>query len=133
MEQQTKRPNSGDPESLRGQRGKGLPPIIQAVFFILCGAIVVIWENFGKIARTVYERGTDYGTELIGSRKGPPQKVRVRVLPIDNYDQLTVEQILSHIGSLSTEELALIKNFEMRQQNRSPVVEAIDKRLAEIG
>jgi hypothetical protein len=134
MEEKTNRPGAGDAEFLLGQLGKGIQLIVQAVLFIVCGAVVVVYEGFGKFFQAVYEKGTQYGKDLVApaAPKPPAQKVKVRVLPIDDYSRLTVDQIIDRLQGLSPEELTLIKSFEIGQQNRSAVLEAIDRRVSEV-
>jgi hypothetical protein len=134
MEEKRDQPESGDAEFLLGQIGKGIQLILQAVLFILSGAVVVAWEGFGKLSHTVYGKGAQYGMDLLkrSAPKPPPQKIKVPMLAIDNYSQLPAEQIISRLEGLSPDELTLIKNFEMGQQNRSVILEAIDKRLGEV-
>jgi hypothetical protein len=134
MEEKSNRQGSGDAEFLLGQMGKGIRLIIQTVFFIVCGVIVVIWEGFGKAVQTVYEKGSEYGTDLLSIPAAKPasQKVKVPVLPIDNYSHLSVDEIFARLKTLSAEELTMIKNFEMGQQHRSVILEAIEKKLGEV-
>jgi hypothetical protein len=133
MDEQGSRPGRGDAEFLLRQLGNGVQIVFKAIFFILCGAIVVIWESFGKAFQTVYEKGSEYGADLlsVSAPKPAPQKVKVRVLPIDNYSHLSVDELLSRLETLSAEELAMIKSLEMAQQNRSVILEAIEKKLGE--
>jgi hypothetical protein len=134
MEEKRDRPESGDAEFLLGQIGKGIQLVLQAVLFILSGAVVVAWEGFGKLSHTVYGKGTQYGLDLLkrGAPKPPAEKIRVPVLPLDNYSQLSVEDIISRLEGLSPEELTLIRNFESGQENRSAVLKAIDQRLGQV-
>src|SRR5215203_6117181 len=43
--------------------------------------------------------------------------------PIEGYDELTVEEVSSRLGSLSTEELREVRDYEERNKNRETVLE----------
>ena len=131
MNKRTHRPNSPGAQLSLGQLGKGVQLIAQAVFFIACGTIVVVYESFGKLFQTAYGKASPNGRDSTTPQKSAREKVKVRLLPIDDYSQLTIDQIISRLEELSTEELILIRDFETRQENRSAVLRAIDSKLAE--
>jgi arsenate reductase-like glutaredoxin family protein len=49
--------------------------------------------------------------------------------PIQNYDELTVDDISRQVGSLSTEELRVVRDYEERTKNRDTVLEQLDRRI----
>ena len=49
--------------------------------------------------------------------------------PIEDYDGLTVEEVSSRVGSLSTEELREVRDYEERNKNRETVLEQLDRRI----
>jgi arsenate reductase-like glutaredoxin family protein len=49
--------------------------------------------------------------------------------PIQNYDQLTVNDISKQVGSLSAEELRVVRDYEERTKNRDTVLEQLDRRI----
>ncbi len=49
--------------------------------------------------------------------------------PIQNYDDLTVEDISRRIGGLSTEELRMVRDYEERTKNRDTVLEPLDRKI----
>src|SRR5215204_4222876 len=49
--------------------------------------------------------------------------------PIEDYDGLTVEEVSSRVGSLSTEELREVRDYEERNKNRETVLEQLDRKI----
>jgi len=69
-------------------------------------------------------------------RKEPGPKTsaeitRVRVLPIDNYDNLPLTDILARLSQLSAEQLQVLREYEQAHQARPEVLEAINNRLTQ--
>jgi hypothetical protein len=50
-------------------------------------------------------------------------------LPIEGYDELSVEEISGHIGSLSAEDVRVVRVYEERNKNRETLLEQLDRRL----
>jgi hypothetical protein len=114
--------------------GKGLQFLIQTPLFILVGVLVVIWETINKLFHAVYQQGAQLTSERGEGAKAEvsPVKIKVPMMPIDNYSQLDIEGVISRLEGLSVSELAIVENFERKHENRAPVVDAIEKRLSEI-
>src|SRR5215213_6869643 len=49
--------------------------------------------------------------------------------PIEGYDELTVEEVTSRLGSLSTKDLREVGDYEERNKNRETVLEQLDRRI----
>jgi exonuclease VII large subunit len=49
--------------------------------------------------------------------------------PIAGYDELTVEEVSGRLGSLSTEDLREVRDYEERTKNRETVLEQLDRRI----
>jgi hypothetical protein len=49
--------------------------------------------------------------------------------PIEGYDELTVEEVSSRLGALSTEELREVRDYEERAKNRETILEKLDRRI----
>jgi signal transduction histidine kinase len=49
--------------------------------------------------------------------------------PIENYDDLNADDISKRAGSLSVEELRVIRDYEERNKNRDTVLEQLDRRI----
>jgi hypothetical protein len=49
--------------------------------------------------------------------------------PIQNYDELTAEDISRRVGGLSAEELRVVRDYEERNKNRDTVLENLDRRI----
>ena len=52
--------------------------------------------------------------------------------PIAAYDQLTASQIRSRLGHLNKAELRKVRTLEKRGKGRKSILDAIEKRLAEL-
>jgi hypothetical protein len=49
--------------------------------------------------------------------------------PIEGYDELSVEEISGHIGSLSAEDVRVVRVYEERNKNRETLLEQLDRRI----
>src|ERR671912_597676 len=49
--------------------------------------------------------------------------------PIEGYDELTVEEVSGRLGSLSTEDLRVVRDYEERNKNRDTILEQLDRRI----
>src|SRR5215204_414989 len=49
--------------------------------------------------------------------------------PIEGYDELTVEEVTSRLGSLSTEDLREVRDYEERNKNRETILEQLDRMI----
>src|ERR687893_20803 len=49
--------------------------------------------------------------------------------PIEDYDELTVEEISARLGALSSEELREVRDYEERTKNRDTILEELDRRI----
>jgi hypothetical protein len=134
MEVNIKEEPQSEAEPSYSYLGKGLQFLIQTPLFILVGVIVVIWETINKLFQAVYQQGAQFTSERGESAKAEisPVKIKVPMMPIDNYSQLDIEEVIGHLEGLSVSELGIVANFEKDHQNRAPVLAAIEKRLAEI-
>jgi hypothetical protein len=110
---------------------RGAQQLTLTVFYVGCGATVLVWEGFEQLSKTLYK-----GVRPFWRRKGVEkpisfQKKKVLLFPIDHYDRLNVEQIVERLPRLSKTELALVKEHETTHRNRNGVVSAIARRLEE--
>jgi hypothetical protein len=53
----------------------------------------------------------------------------VERLPIDNYDELTVDEVTDRLDNLNQDELEQIRDYEAQHKERKTVLEAVDERL----
>ena len=49
--------------------------------------------------------------------------------PIEGYEELTVEEVSARLGTLSTEELREVRDYEERNKNRETVLEQLDRKI----
>jgi ATP-dependent Clp protease ATP-binding subunit ClpA len=47
--------------------------------------------------------------------------------PIEGYDELTVDELSGHLGSLSTEDLRVVRDYEERNKNRDTILQQLDR------
>jgi hypothetical protein len=55
--------------------------------------------------------------------------IREAQFPIEGYDELTVEEVSSRLGVLSSEDLREVRDYEERTKNRETVLEQLDRRI----
>src|SRR5215208_598604 len=55
--------------------------------------------------------------------------IRDARFPIEGYDELTVEEVTSRLGSLSAEDLREVRDYEERNKVRETVLEQLDRRI----
>jgi len=48
---------------------------------------------------------------------------------IEGYDGLTVEEVSARLGTLSTEDLREVRDYEERNKNRETILEQLDRRI----
>jgi hypothetical protein len=55
--------------------------------------------------------------------------IRDARFPIEDYDELTVEEVSARLDELSTEELREVRDYEERTKNRATILEQLDRRI----
>jgi exonuclease VII large subunit len=55
--------------------------------------------------------------------------IRDAQFPIEGYDELTVEEVTSRLGSLSAEDLREVRDYEERNKVRETILEQLDRRI----
>lgn len=55
---------------------------------------------------------------------------KVPMMPVDDYDTLTVDEIAGRIETLNAEQLGVVRAYEAAHENRAVVIAALDARLA---
>ena len=79
-------------------------------------------ENPGPIASALLR--------LVHKSKVPTAEARktvVPVLPIANYDELTATKIVEHLPGLTSEQLAIVRTYEIEHKKRTTVLKEIDR------
>jgi hypothetical protein len=77
---------------------------------------------------------TDTATGLVGTVTGAAGTVassaaETAVFPIENYDELNVEEIYKRLDDLSVEELQLVRDYEERNEKRKTLLERMDAKI----
>jgi hypothetical protein len=111
---------------------RGAQLAAKIVFFIGCGAIVIAMEQLMKLFKAADVDGLPRasGETEVPNAQGQPERIKVPMLPIDNYNQLDSNQTINRLAGLSDEQLRIVKAYETRHKNRGDVLEAIDQHLA---
>src|SRR5215207_5032861 len=55
--------------------------------------------------------------------------LRTAQFPVEGYDELTVEEVSARLGSLSAEELRVVRDYEERNKNRDTILEQLDRKI----
>ena len=55
--------------------------------------------------------------------------LRSTQFPIEGYDEQTVDELSERLGSLSAEELRVVRDYEERNKNRDTILEQLDRRI----
>jgi len=72
----------------------------------------------------------DTYTQLINIPVSYAQEgLRSSQFPIAGYDELTVDELSGRLGSLSAEELRLVRDYEERNKNRDTILEQLDRKI----
>lgn len=118
--------------SIFNQVMSGLRAFTETVLFISVGAAVTAWEKIGKIWNS--EPAVNPG-QIPKPAKSPKSsasepkvlKVKVPLLPIDNYQQLTADQVIERLNRLSADQLKTVGLFESSHKKRKSVLETIER------
>jgi hypothetical protein len=84
----------------------------------------VVWTN-DTIKKSDLEKHLQ-GDGKAGSSKAGSSKAKGARLPIDNYDELTVDEVKKKLGSLSTSERQRIRQYEEEHKGRKTLLSALD-------
>jgi hypothetical protein len=98
-------------------------------------------ESAGKARGSILARidgllGRDVGSGRAAADKRPAAKAPSKAstsLPIVDYDNLTVPQIVANLASLSVAELRQVRTYEKRHKNRAGVLTRIEGALKALG
>jgi hypothetical protein len=82
-------------------------------------------EHPGPVTKAVMEA-------MRGKEQAPAEvetALKVPVLPIEDYDDLTAEEVVSRLDDLGSDGLRVIREYENEHKGRVTVLRAIDQRL----
>ena len=122
---------SGEEGSLMAKWLRGAQLAAQIVFFIGCVAVAIALERLMNLFKTAAGDGVSpaSGQPEVRNAQGHPERIKVPMLPIDNYNQLDSNQLIHRLAGLSDEQLRIVKAHETGHKSREDVLEAIDQRL----
>jgi hypothetical protein len=112
----------------------GVQRITQTALYISCGAAMFAWEALEKVFQTLYGSRSRALFSVKKAEKTPkrserPQKIKVPILPIDDYDRLDVDQVKERLAGLSEQALHFLRQYEEANRNREALLREIDRRL----
>ena len=55
-----------------------------------------------------------------------------RNLPIENYDKLTIPQVMMRLDFLSSKDIKKVKNYESTHRNRKTLLEKLDAKICSL-
>lgn len=121
-----------------GEILNGVQRFTMTALYIGCGAAVFAWEAIGKVFQRLYHSGTHPPPSIKKIDKktkpaGRPRKIKVPILPIDDYDRLDTDQIKERLDDLSQQELSFLRQYEEEHRNREEILREIIRRLAGSG
>jgi hypothetical protein len=61
--------------------------------------------------------------------EGAERAAEAAVFPIENYDEMNVEEISKRLGDLSVEELQLVRDYEELNKRRETLLEQMDRKI----
>lgn len=110
---------------------KGAFPLGRAVLFVGIGIALLAKDEIEKFFKAAYEKGAAYyeGSPAATNGARSSKKVKVPILPINNYNRLNPDQIIQNLEGLSPSQLQLVRDFEGSNKNRKRILQAIEKRL----
>jgi hypothetical protein len=83
--------------------------------------------------RTLSETATGLlgtATGAVGATvEGAEQAAEAVVFPIEDYDELNVEEVSERLEDLSMEELQLVRDYEERNKKRETLLEQMDRKI----
>jgi hypothetical protein len=85
-------------------------------------------KNPGPVVGTLL--GLVRGKESAAATSGEI-RMKVPVLPINNYDNLALADILGRLPQLSADQLRVVREYEQDHQARAEVLEAINRQLTQ--
>ena len=80
-------------------------------------------------ARIVNKQRKQYGETVEEKRKDKAGESPDRGLPIEDYQHLTIPQVLARLDGLSTADIRKIRNHESRNKQRKGLLDKLGRRL----
>jgi hypothetical protein len=111
---------------------RGVQTIAETVFYIGVGAVRTAWEGIGRLWATARDAGASRPSDVgvVSQPRRGSVRIRVPVLPIDNYSSLTADEVVKRLEGLSPDQLEFLRSYEMEHKNRRTVLEAVNRMRA---
>jgi hypothetical protein len=92
------------------------------------------WENMSEEEKRATEQkkreGSREGRQHVPNTEGAKEaREDAEALPIEDYDDLSVEDIKEQLDGLSDEELKMVREYENSNNKRKTLLEALDRAL----
>lgn len=119
--------------------------IAEDILITSIGVGVLVAQGLGaavKAANAAGRRAAEHPgpvTRALLSLVGKPEashstgsqiRMQVPVLPIDDYQELSANEIIARLPQLTPQQLRVVREYEAEHQARAAVTEAIDRQLA---
>lgn len=109
-----------------------LQTMAETVFYIGVGALRMVWDGVEKLWVSARHSGAirPVSGRFLSQPRPQPVRIKVPLLPIDNYASLTADEIVKRLEGLSPDQLHVIRSVETGHKNRKTVLEAVRRMLA---
>jgi hypothetical protein len=92
------------------------------------------WENMNEVEKRETEEkkreGSREGRQRVpNTERAKKARKDSEALPIEHYDDLSVEEISKELDGLSDEELERVRDYEKRHKDRKTLIESLDRKL----
>jgi hypothetical protein len=119
-------------EELVGRGRDGLGSVIQRPRHQLERVKVELGDNAREARDETREALEDDRIETTGSASGRIAPPTAEQLPIEEYEELTAQQIVARVTRLTQDELERIRAYERENRNRATILQAIEPRMGEL-
>jgi hypothetical protein len=144
---EVREPTTGNVQDRQGPKSVDLEPFRKAAEDLLTtgyGLTLLALDGFEAFLQRAYDRG-QHSRDTAGPLarmffdlvrrpdveiKLQTKQVKVRVLPITDYDTLGVNDVVEALEGLDPRDLELVRDYESQHKNRKTVLRAIDQKLA---
>jgi hypothetical protein len=119
-------------EELVGRGREGLGSVVQRPRQQLERVKVELGEIAREARHETGEALEDARVETAGSASGRIAPPTAEQLPIEEYEELTAQQIVARVTRLTQDELDRVRAYERENRNRATILQAIEPRMGEL-
>jgi hypothetical protein len=119
-------------EELVGRGREGLGSVVQRPRRQLERVKVELGDIAREARHETGEALEDARVETAGSASGRIAPPTAEQLPIEEYEELTAQQIVARVTRLTQDELDRVRAYERENRNRATILQAIEPRMGEL-